>query len=122
MRERESFYFPKELVSDNFIYDIQPLPGGLMEIFVSLKICGKTCYYRRHLDRDTWYAYPKFQQLEIIEEVKRVFLGKVLKAILPNPKVEFKYERQRFYTSRYCPSPSEPSEGLFDLLKIGDNK
>lgn len=120
MKERDCFYFPKDLVADNFIYDIQPLPGGLMEIFVSLNICGKTCYYRRNINMDTWYAYPKFQQLEIIEEVKRVFFGKVLKATLPNPKVEFKYERQRFYTGGYYPSPSEPPEGLFDLLKIGE--
>lgn len=115
---RDYFYFPKDLVANKFIYDIQTSPG-LVHIFVSLEICGKTCYYRRSIDMDTWYAYPKFQQLEIIEEVKRMFLGKVLKAILPNTKVKFKYERQEFYIGRYCLSPSEPPEGLFDLLKIG---
>lgn len=122
MKEKEYLFFPKDIVADKFIYNIEPLPGGLIEIFVSLEICGKPCYYRRHLDRDTWYAYPKIQQLEILEEIKRVFLKKVFKAILPNPKVEFKYERQRFYTDGYYPSPSEPPEGLFDLLKIGDSK
>lgn len=119
--KRDYFYFPKDLVANKFVYDIQTCPGFII-IFVSLEILGRTCYYTRKINMDTWYAYPKFQQLEIIEEVKRVFLGKVLKAILPNPKVKFKYKRQEFYTGRYCLSPSEPPEGLFDLLKIGGSK